>query len=126
MVPVLSKQRVSTRASISMQYNSCTIALFFAKRKKDAASAILVSKNGPAGIIVMIEPAVNFNASLFKLNRENFPPPSAYTPPQLMTYKLIVAGMMTIATTSKMVFNDFSIWLRGFWYCLALSVKPDT
>ena len=57
IVPVLSRHSVSTRASISMQYSSCTTVFLFARRKKEAASATLVSRKGPAGIMEIMEPA---------------------------------------------------------------------
>ena len=50
MVPVLSRHRVSTRASVSMQYSSCTSVLRFARLMEPTASATLVSKTRPSGI----------------------------------------------------------------------------
>ena len=54
-----------------MQYSSCTMVLFLANRTNEVASATLVSKNGPAGIMETIEAAVGFNASLFRYSSEN-------------------------------------------------------
>ncbi len=49
MVPVLSRQIVSTRASISIEYSSCTRALWNERRTTLLASTILVSSTSPSG-----------------------------------------------------------------------------
>jgi len=58
IVPVLSRHNVSTRASISIQYNSCTRVRDFAKLITPTARASDVKRNMPAGIIPTIAPIV--------------------------------------------------------------------
>ena len=75
-VPVLSRQMVSTRASISIQYSSCTIVLRFESLITLTASVMLVSRKGPAGIIPITLPAVLVSAlikasSLFRPEARN-------------------------------------------------------
>ena len=53
IVPVLSTQRVSTRASVSMQFMSRVSTLRRASRIMLTASATLVSRYSPSGIIPM-------------------------------------------------------------------------
>ena len=63
IVPVLSRHSTSVRASISIEYKSCTSVLLLASLITPTASATLVSKNMPAGIMPIIEPAVCLTAS---------------------------------------------------------------
>ena len=58
IVPVLSRHNTSVLASISILYKSWTKVLFLASLTTPTARATLVSKNIPAGIIPIIEPAV--------------------------------------------------------------------
>ena len=51
MVPVLSRQRVSTLASVSIQYSSCTRVFLFARTSAPSVSATLVRRISPSGII---------------------------------------------------------------------------
>ena len=51
IVPVLSRQSVSTRARVSMQYSFCTSTCFCASRMTDTAKTVDVSKIKPSGIM---------------------------------------------------------------------------
>ena len=51
MVPVLSRQSTSTRASVSMQYSCCTSTWLFAKRTTATASTVDVKRISPSGIM---------------------------------------------------------------------------
>ena len=51
MVPVLSTHSTSTRASVSMQFMSCTSTFFRLSFTADAAMAMEVSRYSPSGII---------------------------------------------------------------------------
>ena len=64
MVPVLSRHKVSTRASISMQGNSRTSTFLCASLSAPTASVMLVSKTIPLGTIPIILPAALTMASL--------------------------------------------------------------
>ena len=63
IVPVLSTQSVSTRASVSMQPISWTSVRRLASRITLATSARLVSRYSPSGIMPTIEPTVEVTAS---------------------------------------------------------------
>ena len=63
IVPVLSTQSVSTRASVSMQPMSWTSVRQLASRITLATSARLVSRYSPSGIMPTIEPTVEVTAS---------------------------------------------------------------
>ena len=67
IVPVLSTQSVSTRASVSMQPMSCTSVRRFASRMTLATSARLVSRYSPSGIMPTMEPTVLVTASTIGL-----------------------------------------------------------
>ena len=51
MVPVLSRHSTSTRARVSMPYSSCTSVLRLPSRTTPTASATLVSRISPSGIM---------------------------------------------------------------------------
>ena len=53
IVPVLSRHRTLTRASISREYISCTSVLYFARRIMPTESATVVSSNKPEGTMPM-------------------------------------------------------------------------
>ena len=55
IVPVLSTQRVSTRASVSILFMSCKRTLRRARRIALIANETLASKKSPSGIIPIIE-----------------------------------------------------------------------
>ena len=80
---------------------------------------MLVSKNGPAVIIEMMEPAVSSNALSWSFHER-----TASKDLTLIMYKQIAIGTSTIASNTKMVFSALSIWERGFLYCFARPVKP--
>ena len=67
IVPVLSTQRVSTRASVSMQFMSRVSTLRRASRIMLTASATLVSRYSPSGIMPT-NAATVCSTLLWKLN----------------------------------------------------------
>ena len=58
IVPVLSRQRTSVLASISIEYMSLTNVFLFASLTTPTDKAMVISKNIPAGIIPVIAPLV--------------------------------------------------------------------
>ena len=64
IVPVLSKHKVSTLASVSIQYSSCTNTLLFESLITLTASTVLVRRINPSGIIPIIAATVCITASL--------------------------------------------------------------
>ena len=64
IVPVLSRQSTSTRASVSMLYRSCTSVRLRASLMTPTASAIEVSITSPSGIMPTTEATVPVTASL--------------------------------------------------------------
>ena len=63
-VPVLSKQIVSTRANVSIQYNSWTNTFLLANLIDDIANTVLVNKTKPSGIVPINAATVDKIASL--------------------------------------------------------------
>ena len=63
MVPVLSTQSMSTRASVSMLRMSCNMTMFWASRMALRASAMVTSRYSPSGIIPMTAPTMDVTAS---------------------------------------------------------------
>ena len=62
MVPVLSTQSTSTRASVSIQSISWTSVFLCARRMTPAIRAMEVRRYSPSGIIPMMEPTVDVTA----------------------------------------------------------------
>ena len=67
IVPVLSRQRVSTLASVSIQYNSCTSVFFVARTREPSVRATLVSSTRPSGIIPRTAATI-FTTESFRLS----------------------------------------------------------
>ena len=58
MVPVLSRHKTFVLASISIEYRSRTKVFFFASLTTPTASAMVISRNIPAGIMLVNAPDV--------------------------------------------------------------------
>ena len=65
MVPVLSRQSTSTRASVSTQYDCCTSTLLDARRVVAMANTLDVKSTSPCGIMPTTAATVCSTASLY-------------------------------------------------------------
>ena len=80
MVPVLSTQRTSTRARFSMQFMSWVRTRFRARRRTLTASATLVSRYRPSGIMPMRAATVALTDACRPISRTRYCLKNSATP----------------------------------------------
>ena len=105
MVPVLSRHSVSTRASVSMQYSSCTRVLRADRRITPKASAVLISRTSPWGIIPSMAETVSRMAALYPSPDRKY----------CLQNRAIPMGRMTILMNFRIL---FMLLRSSEWTCL--------